>query len=125
MTVPPGGKCKLLRCKWDSQEEKESIIWVADTGDGFTATSKAAQNIRQVPSDVVVCGGDLVYPFTDDERFFTQLRAVYEDSKVMETSDRLVYFILGNHDYYGWHSCLADKTISGVQQENFWTWIRK
>jgi len=97
------------------------LDFVADTGDGFDPTfavatllAKEKLIVREVSRDgsetsvelpratTVIHGGDICYPFPDDERFMTRFIQPYTwafPARCADEQPRRMYFVAGNHEY--------------------------
>lgn len=97
---------------WRAAEEVW-IDFIADTGDGFPATYTVAWLAAQAPltltnftpplprGDLVVLGGDEVYPVGDTDAYENRFTRPYEASLPwLETHNPELYAIPGNHDWY-------------------------
>lgn len=78
------------------------VDYVADVGDGYQATRAVAwcQSRPQadtVPGDLLVFGGDEVYPVASPAEYARRLRVPYDD---LLAERRLVLAVPGNHDWY-------------------------
>ena len=90
------------------------IDYIADSGDGWNSTASVAwaacrewtvgeTPVRTVPGDVLVLGGDEVYPSARIDRYRSRLLAPFRAASVdldAPRGKRVVYAIPGNHDWY-------------------------
>ncbi len=88
------------------------VDFVADTGDGFDATFATAQCVAgavEVPgeerrghADLLVLGGDLVYPVASAERYEARLNSVFRAAAALGgvSGQPPVVALPGNHDWY-------------------------
>ncbi|HEX6418708.1 MAG TPA: metallophosphoesterase [Acidimicrobiales bacterium] len=93
------------------------IDYVADTGDGFAATATVAQQVakpalevegagRLTRGDILVFGGDEVYPVASPEGYENRLEGPWRaalpwtDPAPDEPAHPTVYAVPGNHDWY-------------------------
>lgn len=99
-------------------EDKDGSIWfdyTADTGDGFDSTYTIASLIARPTlsmgacetrrGDLLVLGGDQVYPDASYESYFERFRKPYkwafpDQTDISEEKHPLMYAIPGNHDWY-------------------------
>jgi hypothetical protein len=109
------------------------IDYVADTGDGWDSTASVAwaachdttadvNGIDTKVGDLLVFGGDEVYPSAKMERYQRRLIAPYEAAAVprdAEESGPLLVAIPGNHDWYDGLSAFLRVFTSG---EGFGQW---
>jgi hypothetical protein len=101
-----------------------NIDYIADTGDGFDATYAVAYWATQaslplvrrpetspnsaafdetepsVPGDVLILGGDEVYPTGSETEYRNRLQVPYQLASVGLKGERSVFAIPGNHDWY-------------------------
>jgi hypothetical protein len=109
-------------CDVDTRYAGREELWldyVADTGDGFPATATIACQVAKrsltvvdlkrdpLPrGDILVLGGDEVYPSASVERYETRLEGPWRaalswtDPAPTEPAHPTVYAIPGNHDWY-------------------------
>ncbi|HET6951262.1 MAG TPA: metallophosphoesterase [Acidimicrobiales bacterium] len=103
-------------CEPDRRHADRDEIWidyVADTGDGFEATATVAHQVAKrrltvagvdepLPrGDVLVLGGDEVYPAASAEGYENRLEGPWRAALPWTARDHpSVYAIPGNHDWY-------------------------
>ena len=115
------------------------LDYVADTGDGFNPTYAAAYLLAQ-PSltlaapggeahvlpraDVLVLGGDQVYPAPSREAYQQRLVAPFETASADLVADPPpeVYAVPGNHDWYDGLSAFLRLFCSDVGGRGFGAW---
>lgn len=93
---------------FDHSNSDELVLdFVADTGDGFNSAFAVAKvgaelNLEGVPpdSDVVVMGGDQVYPVATREGYKDRFELPYEMAYGDKEKKPTLYAIPGNHDWY-------------------------
>jgi hypothetical protein len=112
----------LLRQRLITGKKEIWVDFICDTGDGFNSTfsvaKKAAQKdlilqtedgktapVRTSRGDVLVLGGDEVYPFPTLDTYNTKFRIPFDaagdrNEKLTMSNRPLLFAIPGNHDWY-------------------------
>lgn len=96
----------------DGVADAYTIDYVADTGDGFNATFAVAAQVNGLfsapePADLLVLGGDEVYPVASVRNYEDRLVAPFDAARPADgygqaqlIDDAFVVALPGNHDWY-------------------------
>jgi hypothetical protein len=147
-------------CRIDDRYAQHDEVWldyVADTGDGFDATATVACQVAKrsltvdglrepLPrGDILVLGGDEVYPSASVERYESRLEGPWRAAlswtvpAPVEPAHPTVYAIPGNHDWYdgltgflrqfgqgrwlgGWRTHQTRSYFAVKLPHNWWLW---
>ena len=95
------------------QKEELWIDYVSDTGDGFNSTYSVAKLVAQPEiviqnnltlkrGDLLVLGGDQVYPTPSVEEYERRFKMPYESTGQQVSNEKMpkMFAIPGNHDWY-------------------------
>lgn len=93
-------------CDYRDREGDFWIDYVADLGDGFNPTCAIAQGIATPllhgtqRGQVLVMGGDLVYPYPTRDAYAWHTEAPYREAFAQRGHRPDIYAVPGNHDWY-------------------------
>lgn len=103
---------KKCLCEFADKDELW-LDYVADTGDGFNATFTMAkllakeeltsQGVTTKRGQILIMGGDQVYPVSSREEYNSRLQGPYECALPLDKEDEnapQLFAIPGNHDWY-------------------------
>ncbi len=126
-----------LPARWHRQQGEDGELWldyVADLGDGFDATYSVAYLLAQpeltvdghrLPrGQVLVMGGDLVYPAADMRAYEDRTKGPYTAALPEPPADQpapTLYALPGNHDWYDGLTAFL-RMFAGQRSETIGGW---